>query len=131
MNACIHLHYIHIYSLWWNVINIVTEYNKVLNELNGITETLQLNPGARDKLTRLYQQEKWLNIAATPVEGKLVKLALKRIEQDSSQFDRFIDMLRNIEGMDLIVKTLTGGELRCIRSSCLYTHWALHRKWNI
>ena len=109
--------------------NIVTGYDKVLNDLDAITETLQLNPGAREKLTRIYQQKKWVNIAATPVEGELVKLALKRIEQDPSQFDRFIDMLRNIEGMDLIVKTLTGGELRC--SSCLYTYWALRRKLNI
>ena len=109
--------------------NIVTGYDKVLNVLDDITQALQLNPCARDKLTRLCQQEKWLNIAATPLEGELVKLALKRIEQDASQFDLFIDMLRNIEGMDLIVKTLTGGELRC--SSYLYTHWALYRKWNI
>ena len=93
--------------------NIVTGYDKVLNKLDDITKTLQLNPGARDKLTRLYQQKEWLGIAARPAEGDLVTLALDRIKQDPSQFDLFIDMLRDTEGMDLIVTTLTAGELRC------------------
>ena len=92
---------------------IVTEYDRVLNKLSDITKTLQLNPGARDKLTLLYQQEKWLDIAARPAEGELVRLALDRIKQDPSQFDLFIDMLHDTEGMDLIVTTLTAGELRC------------------
>ena len=48
------------------------------------------------------------------MEGELVRLALLRIEQDPSQFNLFIDMLRDTEGMDLIVTTLTAGELRCI-----------------
>ena len=47
------------------------------------------------------------------MEGELVRLALLRIEQDPSQFDLFIDMLRDTEGMDLIVTTLAAGELRC------------------
>ena len=93
--------------------NIVTGYDKVLNTLTDITETLKLNSDSKDKLTRLYQQEKWLGIAATPGEDELVKLALKRIEQDPSQFGLFVDMLHETEGMDLIVTTLTGGELRC------------------
>ena len=93
--------------------NIVTGYDKVLNQLDDITKTLQLNHCARDKLTRLYQRKKWLDIAARPAEGDLVTLALERIKQDPSQFDLFIDMLRDTEGMDLIVTTLTGGELRC------------------
>ena len=96
-----------------NILLIVTGYDKVLNKLNDITQTLQLNPGARDKLTRLYQREKWLGIAARPAEGELVTLALDRIKQDPNQFDLFIDMLRDTEGMELIVTTLTTGELRC------------------
>ena len=100
--------------------NIVTGYHKVLFKLNDITETLKSNSDAKEKLTRLYQQEKWLDVAATPAEDELVKLALDRIKQDPNQFDLFVDMLHKTEGMDLIVKTLTGGELRC--SLCLYTH---------
>lgn len=41
-----------------------------------------------------------------PVEVELVRIALVRIEQDPSQFDTFVDMLRDTEGM--IVTTLTG-----------------------
>ena len=92
---------------------IVTGYDRVLNKLNDITQTLQLNPGARDKLTRLYQQKEWLGIAAKTAEGELVTLALDRIKHDPSQFDLFIDMLRDTEGMDLIVTKLTGSELIC------------------
>ena len=104
--------------------NIVTGYYKVLNELDYITKTLKLISGAKGKLTRLYQQKEWLGIEARPEEDELVTLALNRIKQDPSQFDLFIDMLRDIEGMDLIVKALTGGEL----SLCLYTYWALCSK---
>ena len=81
--------------------------------LSDLTEALKLCPGAKDKLTSLYQKQKWLSIAAKPTEGELVTLALERIKQDPSQFDLFIDMLRDTEGIDLIVTTLTGGELRC------------------
>ena len=92
--------------------NIVTEYDNILNKLDDIVKTLQLNTGARYKLRRLYQRKKWLDIAARPTEDELVRLALDRIKQDPIQFDLFIDMLRDTEGMDLIVTTLTGGELR-------------------
>ena len=56
------------------------------------------------------------------MEGELVTLALVRIKQDPSQFDLFIDMLRDTEGMDLIVTTLTGGELKC--STYTYYNWS-------
>ena len=71
-------------------------------------------------MTSLYQQNEWLGIDESPVEDKLVRVALVRIEQDPDQFDLFIDMLGDIEGMKVIVKKLTGGELRC--SLCLYTY---------
>ena len=98
--------------------NIVTGYDSVLSSLSDITETLKLNSGARDKLTSLYQEHKWLNISEKPVEDDLVKLALNRIKQDPNQFDMFISILNEIEGMDLIIKTLTGGKL--ISSLCIY-----------
>ena len=105
-----------LYSVEWNVINIVTGYNRILSSLGDIIETLKLNSGARDKLTSLYQKHKWLSISAKPVEDDLVKLALDRIKQDPSQFDMLISMLNKIEGMDLIVKTLTGGKLSSIKN---------------
>ena len=81
--------------------------------MSNLIEALKLCPGAKDKLTSLYQTHKWLSLAAKPTEDELVKLALERIKLNPSQFDLFIDMLRDTEGMDLIVATLTAGELRC------------------
>ena len=104
--------------------NIVTGYDSILSRLSEITDTLKLNSGARDKLISLYQKHKWLSIAEKPVEDNLVKLALNRIKQDPSQFDKLISMLREIEGMDLIVKILTGGEF----SSLVYVFTS---KWEI
>ena len=60
------------------------------------------------------------------MEGELVTLALVRIKQDPSQFDLFIDMLRDTEGMDLIVTTLTGGELRCSTYTYILEYWSSH-----
>ena len=109
--------------------NIITGYDTILHKLSDIIKALKLNPGAREKLTSLYQQNEWLAIDESPVEDKLVRVALMRIEQDPDQFDLFIDMLCDIEGMDVIVNKLRGGELRC--SLCLYTYWTLCRKGNI
>ena len=88
-----------------------TGYDRVLNNLLKITRTLKSTPGARENLILHYIQHKWLGTTESPVEGELVRLTLLRIEQDPSQFDLFIDILRDTEGMDLIVTTLTAGEL--------------------
>ena len=90
--------------------------DKVRNNLINITKALKSTPGARENLILHYIQHKWLDTTEEPEEGKLVKLALVRIEQTPSQFDLFIDMLRDIEGMDLIVTALSGGE--CKYSYC-------------
>ena len=47
------------------------------------------------------------NIAGKPTEDELVILALQRIQQDPNQYDLFIDMLRDIPGMDLTVDRIT------------------------
>ena len=73
-------------------------------------KALKSTPGARENLILHYIQHKWLGTTEDPPEDKLVKLAAVRITQDPSQFDLFIDMLRDTEGMDLIVTTLTAGE---------------------
>lgn len=79
--------------------------------MTEITEALKSNPGARENLTLHYKEHKWLNITEYPSENELVTLALVRIKQDSSQFDLFMKMLHDTEGMDLIVTTFTGREL--------------------
>ena len=89
-----------------------TGYDRVRSNLLQITKALKSTPGARENLILHYIQHKWLDTTENPAEGELVRLALVRIKQDPSQFDLFIDMLRDTEGMDLIVTTLTGRELR-------------------
>ena len=51
--------------------------------------------------------KKWIDITEKPTEDELVILALTRIQQDPNQYDLFIDMLRNIPGMDLTVDGIT------------------------
>ena len=82
---------------------LCTEYDKVRFNMNNIITTLKSTPGATDILTGMYKQKGWMNIT----EDQLVTLALDRIKQDSNQYDLFIGMLRDINGMDLTVKRIT------------------------
>ena len=75
--------------------------------MNDIITTLKSNPGTTDMLTGMYKQKGWMNITEHPTEGQLVTLALDRIKKDPKQYDLFIDMLRDIPGMDLIVIGIT------------------------
>ena len=81
------------------------EYQRVMTNLSSITTTLQLNPPASQRL-RLKFKEK--ECTASPTEEQLITHVLGRIEQDVNQFGEFIAMLCDIEGMDLLVNTLTG-----------------------
>ena len=90
-------------------------YDCVLNNLDRVTSSLRATPGAQEALAVHYKQKKWLDVTENPSVNDLVTLALTRIKQDSSQYDEFLTMLRNIEGMDLIVKMLYGhGKVTCI-----------------
>lgn len=82
------------------------EHNKVLRNMNNITSTLKLAPGATDKLREKYKQNEWIDIIANPSEDQLVAIAVERIKQDPKQHDLFIAMLNDITGMDLIVKNI-------------------------
>ena len=84
-----------------------TGYERVRCNMDDITSALKSTPGATDKLTGKYKQEGWMDINEHPTEDKLVTLALQRIKQDPKQYDLFIDMLRDIPGMDLTVNSIT------------------------
>ena len=84
-----------------------TGYDNVCCNMSDIITALKLTPGATDKLTEKYKQEGWMAIAENPTENQLVTLALQRIKQDPKQYDMFIDMLRDIRGMDLTVQIIT------------------------
>ena len=80
-----------------------SEYRAVLDEMSTIIDHLKLHQGARESLTTKYQQKKWLGITEHPQPKELVTLALGRIANDPREYDVFMDMLKGITGMDLIV----------------------------
>ena len=84
------------------------EYQRVRTNQSSITRALQLIPSASQSLRQKFQEKEWLGLTASPTEEQLVTLVLGRIEQDVNQFGEFIAMLRDIEGMDQIVNTMTG-----------------------
>ena len=67
-----------------------------------------MNPDANQRLRQKFQKERWLSVGSDTGGEQLVTVALSRIESDAGQFQQFVDMLNDIDGMDLIVKKLTG-----------------------
>ena len=78
------------------------------NNLNSIVRYLKSSPSASGTLSRKFIEKGWLDATANPTEDQLVTLVLGRIEYDANQNEELIDMLSDIEGMDLIVDSLTG-----------------------
>lgn len=86
-------------------------FDSVLSNLVDIVRALKLSHGARAKLTLHFKQHKWLEITENPTEDELVALALERIKQDPSEYDLFVSMLCDVEGMDLIARKITSGKI--------------------
>ena len=93
-------------------VHVYTGFDSVLSNLVDIVRSLKLSRGARVKLTLHFKQNKWLEITENPTEDELVTLALERIKQDPSEYDLFVSMLCDIEGMDQIARKITSGECR-------------------
>ena len=89
---------------------LYTGYDCVCSHLVNITSLLQITKGARERLTQHYIQRRWLDSTQSPSENELVQQALLRIKIDPSQYDTFLTMIRDTEGLDLIVKCLTYGQ---------------------
>ena len=85
-----------------------SEYERVKTNLSRITGALQSIPSARDSLRRKFKEKGWLTPTGNPTEEELVTHALGRIELDPNQCGKFVAMLSDIEGMDLIVNRLNG-----------------------
>ena len=92
----------------WNI--CISEYNSVLNNLNKIVDTLKSSPSAKETLTLRYKEKKWMDVREQLDEQALITIALQRIEMDCRQFDTFVSMLKDITGMDLVVKAIIDGE---------------------
>ena len=87
------------------------EYKNVKQNMEKIKRAIDANPPALGALTRQFMTQEWLD-AQLDSKGitsmKLIQLALNRIENDSSQHNQFIKMLKNITGLDHILSSLYG-----------------------
>ena len=96
------------------------EYRNVNTNRRRITGTLKSNPTASKTLKEKFKEKSWLEPTDDPDEDRLVTLILNRIEDDVNQFQEFIDMLKDIEGTDLIVRILTGMNMHVVLSFLEY-----------
>ena len=84
------------------------EYKSVLEHIGNISYSLKGNSAAKQALTFKYQEKGWIAITESPDETSLVRLVLTRISLDPSQYRIFMDMLKDTEGMDIIVNIIEG-----------------------
>ena len=82
------------------------QYNIVQQNLKYIVHTLKSNTAAYDDLKLSVKTERWLELHDEPKEEKLIAMILDRIENDASEYSKFMNMLCPIHGMDLIAKKL-------------------------
>ena len=84
------------------------QYKSVNTSQSTIISAFKCNPSAFKTLKQKFKEKSWLALADDKDEEGLVILVLNRIELDVGDFNKLNDMLKGIEGMDLIVKQLKG-----------------------
>ena len=93
------------------------EYERVKTSRSSITGALQSNPSASQTLRQKFKEKGWLESSSNPEDDQLVTLILSRIKHDIHQFEEFIAVLKDIDGMDLIVDILTSMTITQLYSS--------------
>ena len=84
------------------------EYKAVKNAYGNITRALQMTPTANAALSIKFIQENWIAPGVKCSSDDLLNCAWTQIQQKASQFQVFLSMLRDMAGMDLVVKQLQG-----------------------
>ena len=74
--------------------------------LNHIVDTLKSNTAAHDAMRMRVKSKGWLEVYDKPTAEDLVSIIQNRIELEASDYDVFMDMLRDTDGMDQIAKKL-------------------------
>ena len=87
-----------------------TGYDRVRRQLDTCVKNIQATIGAQEALTRQYIVARWLGPLAKPSVDELLSQALVRMSGNPDQYDKFLSMLRAIEGLDLLVKAIEGGQ---------------------
>ena len=107
-------------------INNNTLYKAVLSDLETLITTFRVTPEAEVSLLLKLQERLWLPIGAEASAKELVTLALNRIEDDVRDYEVFINILRNIAGMEQVVNIITGIYILDLRYNtyvlCLFVH---------
>ena len=101
-----HTH-IHTYTLHTSAEKDALEYQRIITLFERITATLKSNPAAFKCLRLKLIEKGWQNAADRLTEEELLCLIADRIKLDASQFGDFMDMLKDIEGLDLVADMLT------------------------
>ena len=85
--------------------------------MGDIVDTLDATPKATQNLRIKFIQKGWLSLnVKNPTADDLVTVILNRINDDTSQYDEFRDMLSDMEGMDLLLKKIP--QIDCEKCAC-------------
>ena len=85
------------------------EYKKVKENMGNFITAIESIPRAVKSLTTKFQEAKWLGHSAGEISAdQLITQALDRIKIDAAEHRAFLDMLKSIEGTDLITQMLDG-----------------------
>ena len=86
------------------------EYMSILENVDTIHRHLKVDKDSKELLTVQYVKKGWLGIGENPDSKALVDKVLERISSDTGhdQYDVFIEMLKEVAGMDIIWKKIEG-----------------------
>ena len=90
------------------------QHKIVKKNLKHIVGTLKSNTAAHDAMRMSMKSEGWLEVYEKPTAEDLVSIIQNRIELEVCDYDVFMDMLRNTDGMDHIAKKLQLPGRNCI-----------------
>ena len=82
------------------------QYERVKNNYSGIIRQLRVDSKRKDSLVDKFVDKGWIDNVGDYSEKELVNVALGRIQLDAKEFNTFYDILKEVTGMELIVKTL-------------------------
>ena len=74
--------------------------------MTAIVSAFQIVPGGKDDIMTKFKEQSWIGVCASPDAHALVRVVLGRIENDTGELKKFIDMLNVVSGMDQIVKKI-------------------------
>lgn len=95
------------------------EYKAFMGVSTSLTETIESTPGTHGALLSRFKQKGWIPISATPSASDLVTSACNKIKQKASEYETIFNMLKEVEGMDIVIEDLKG--TTCYHFLVVYT----------